>query len=115
MVSLKLTPKAKKEQNELAEYKPPEYGYGTQISLEDDQLKKLGLSSDMKVGTELEIKGKVTVKGLQKSAGEHGEHESLQLQITDMDIVSGDDDDADDKGLAKKMYANPPKATPYGK
>jgi hypothetical protein len=73
-----------------------EYPYGCCISLDDDCLKKLGLDGDMP-GVGESIHGcfiaKVTSASMNERVGEDGVAEQccrIELQITDMGILSAD-------------------------
>jgi hypothetical protein len=88
MVSMKMSKKEAKEQNEgpsIAE--SPSYPYGLSLSLDDDTCTKLGISDDLNVGDQVTISAKATVtskSGYQTMVGK-SEH-SACLQITDMEV-----------------------------
>jgi hypothetical protein len=70
----------------------PRYPYGLSIYLDDDSLKKLGITDLPKVGTSLPATITVTVVGTSQRAtqsGKDGEtmRTCVDLQITDMDIT----------------------------
>lgn len=100
-VSLKLSPKEKKE--ELAEYKPkaPEYPWGSCIRLDKDEMKKLGIDlSDAAEGATFTMAGKCKIVGYSMSKREGGEdYASVELQITDLGLEAEGGDD-----LASSMY-----------
>lgn len=101
LASMKLTPKEKKEVKADMEYKPPEYGYGTQLSLDGDQLAALGMSASETVGTVFNIAGEAKVVGTNTRQRENGESYScVELQITSL----GAEKQADAAELAKSMY-----------
>lgn len=104
MVSLKLSPKeAKEETMEVQDDKGPLYPYGTCLYLDDEAIKKLGLDAEQKKGSKLEISGWVEVVGWRKGENQGGETQSLELQITDLEVKGA----AEAKPLAQKMYAPP--------
>lgn len=86
LVDLKRTPKEAKKENEIS-YKPSPYGYGTSITLDGDQLKKLGIADLPDVGDECSIVaiGKVTSASMSASENS-GEKTSLSIQITRMKV-----------------------------
>lgn len=70
----------------------PKYPYGLSIYLDDDTLKKLGITDLPKVGTSIPATITVTVTGTSQRAtqsGKEGENmrTCVDLQITDMDIT----------------------------
>jgi len=70
----------------------PKYPYGLSIYLDDDTLKKLGITDLPKVGTSMPATITVTVTGTSQRAtqsGKEGENmrTCVDLQITDMDIT----------------------------
>lgn len=99
-VSLKLSPKEKKE--EIAEFKPkaPEYPWGSCIRLDKDEMKKLGIDlTDAKDGATFKLEGKAKIVGFSMSKREGGEsYASVELQITDLGL------EAAAKDLATGMY-----------
>lgn len=89
LVSLKLSPAEAKEESGVpldAAENLPKYPYGTSISLDDDELKKVGITAEQKVGAKFVIAGLVEVVGYEKSASQAGERQCLRLQITEMGL-----------------------------
>jgi hypothetical protein len=88
MVSMKMSKKEAKEQNECPTVADsPQYPYGLSINLDNDALDKLGLGTGVEVGDEVSIiaKAKVTSKsGYETMVG--GAENSIGLQITDMEV-----------------------------
>lgn len=75
----------------------PVYPFGTSISLENDQIEKLGLE-DGEVGDYLHAEILVKLCGLHVTATEAGERKCMNLQITHLKILSDEDGDDDDDG-----------------
>lgn len=87
LVDMKYTKAEAKE--EAAEYTPtgsgPEYPWGLQIRLEDEELKKLGISSLPDVGAEMTLTVNVKVTGVNESQYASGKSDRcVSLQITEM-------------------------------
>lgn len=98
--SLKRSP-AQAKKDEAVEYKPPEYSYGTCLSLDADMMKRLGLSSGLKAGTVLNIVGRAEIKRVTSSKSANGDDQSsMELQITDL----GCEAQQTTKKLAATMY-----------
>lgn len=93
MTNLAMSPdEAKKEYGaESMDNDLPRYPYGLSIYLDDDTLKKLGITDLPKVGTQMPATIMVTVTGTSQRATQGGEGEKtctcVDLQITDMDIT----------------------------
>lgn len=101
-VSLKVSAEERAEQQKAmtADYKAPEYGWGTSLHLEGAVLKKLGLDvSKLKAGQKLCIEGCAEVQSLTVSDGEGGKRESVSLQITELAA-----EPEGSKSLAASMY-----------
>ncbi len=65
----------------------PKYPWGLCVTLDDDSLEKLGVSSLPAVGTEVTIMAKAIVTAARENATQGGESEaSVDLQITDMRV-----------------------------
>lgn len=94
MANLALTAdEAKKEYGvESMDDNLPRFPYGLSLYLDDDTLKKLGITDLPKVGTQMPATIMVTVTGTSQRATQSGkEGETMRtcvdLQITDMDIT----------------------------
>jgi len=61
------------------------------IELNSEQLKKLGISASMRLGTTLMIHAKAYVQETSATMVEGGVDPSIELQITDMSIDAGGD------------------------
>ena len=96
MVSMKLSPAEKNDYEVTSiESDAPEYPWGLSIGLNGESLKKLGKSSsDFDLGDEIEMTIKVKVKGLSSSKyeGDSDGHESVDLQICEMELKDGNSD-----------------------
>lgn len=100
-VSLELSPaEAKKESGDAMEMEAPKYPYGTCLYLDDATLKMFGITdvSAIKVGAVMSIMGNVKVVGTSKREYEGGEHQCLDLQITDLGM------EGEKVPLAQRMY-----------
>lgn len=96
--------------------KPPEsdveYPYGLCINLGKDEIKKLGLKDLPDVGEEVTVLAVCTVTRVSQSASLKANDEDSQgveLQITHMGLVEGNDADEDATPMgkaAKKLYGN---------
>jgi hypothetical protein len=78
----------------------PAYPYGLCITLDAEQLDKLGINTLPKVGSEMMIKAKAYVKSTSAYETQGGKDMSVSLQITDMDVGEGDRS----KDRAEAMY-----------
>jgi hypothetical protein len=84
LVSMKL-PKEKAEAERYPTMQPPEYPWGLQITLENEQLKALGLSTLPAVGSTMTITAKVEVCSVsQYESQRDDDRRSVGLQITDL-------------------------------
>lgn len=85
----------KQEDDEtLAAYRPNQFGYGTEISLNGEQCEALGISKMLRAGQPLTIRanGIVTrsTEALESDTDSGGKDVSLCIQLTEMDVrVSG--------------------------
>ncbi len=86
MVSMKRTPKEIKEE-ETVEWTPPEYPYGLELRLGNDEMEKLGMNGIPEVGAKVNVSGAGEITGahMSKRAGEP-DHRSMTIQITDMAV-----------------------------
>lgn len=79
----------------------PAYPYGLTLHLDDDTLKKLGMTEVPAVGTEMLLQGKVVVTSCGMNQEQDGDKKSrCELQITDMELH-----DSAAKEPAAKLYA----------
>jgi len=96
MISLKRPPE---EPNEtLATASEPGYGYGTCVSLEEEQVKGLGIGN-LQAGTRVRIVAYGVIESVRVDVGE-GEGKNMSIQLTDMEATQASIAD----GAAQKMY-----------
>lgn len=62
----------------------PRYGYTLNIHLDEKQMKRLGLSEALPVGTVVNLEAKALVEGIRESVDHEGKEASMSLQITHM-------------------------------
>lgn len=85
MINMKRAPEREEMPGEI-EKDEPRYPYGLCISLEKEDMDKLGLSSLPKVGTEVSFIAKAVVKGTSAYETQGGSDMRVELQITDMEM-----------------------------
>lgn len=90
MASLKLSPKAQDDSSMLAA--PSDgggYGYGTSISLEEEQVTALG-AGKLTAGQKVRVVAYVIVSRVSVDVGEEGEGkgQDLAIQLTDMELTA---------------------------
>lgn len=94
MKDLKITKdEAKKEAKNYATIGPSDgerYSYGTRVTLDDTELKKLGIKELPAVGTVVMFEAKAKVISSRQSATESNNSRSIELQITHMDLEEGE-------------------------
>lgn len=81
---------------------PPEskYPWGMMLYVNHEVLDKLGLTADdFKVGTDMDLKIRVRVTGLSSREYEDGMQESVDLQVTGIDVPGASEDDK-----AKRLF-----------
>lgn len=103
LVDMKNTPAERKlEATPSVQPKGPEYPWGLRLTLNNESLKKLGLTDNPKMGTVLHVDAVVEVCSVSSYEADSpkGESRSVDLQVTSMAIASADDD-----GAADKLYA----------
>jgi hypothetical protein len=90
LTDLKITKaEAEKEKKNYAISGPGDgerYSYGTRLTLDDAELKKLGIKELPAVGTVLMFEAKAKVISSRQSASESSNNRSIELQITHMDF-----------------------------
>jgi hypothetical protein len=75
----------------------PKYPYGLTISLDDESLAKVGITSLPSVGTKMTLTARVEVCGTSQYQDRKGESDtSLSLQITDMELSGADESGSQD-------------------
>lgn len=80
---------AKAESSEVNELEAPKYPYGTCLYLDEKTLDKLGISEMPDVGTMVKIEAMAKVTGTSEREYEGGSHKTLDLQLTDMGLEEG--------------------------
>ncbi len=104
MQDLKITKKEAKSKSEamaVSSYEDQErYPYGLRLDLNDDTLKKLGITKLPAVGTVLMFEAKAKVVGSRQSATVESDNRSIELQITHLDLEM-DDDEVDEGELTR--------------
>jgi hypothetical protein len=105
MVSLKMTPKEAKAEGfgSPTDIKPPEYPWGTSLTLTNETAKELFPNGLPDVGTEFKISGTVRVKGKNENQQEGEDvRTSIDLQVTDLDVPNT----VPKKDAAATLYPN---------
>lgn len=83
----------------------PIYPYNLCISLNDEQLEKLGLCSDVSVDDVLQFEAEAKVTSVSKNATAGGEQCRVELQITAMSCTEDHEEEPEKKTPAyKKAY-----------
>lgn len=101
MANMKMSREEAKEYSEPMATDAPEYPYGLCIDLNDDSLEKLGITSLPAVGTVVTIQAKAIVTSTSSNSTQGGEQEMrASLQITDMEVETGDA-----KSAVQRLYA----------
>lgn len=105
MIDMKMTPAQKSDYEAVPMVSDaPEYPYGLSIDLSKESLERLGKSaSDFELGEEFEMTVKVKVKGISSSQyeGDSDGHESVDLQICEMEM---DDGHKSDESRINRLY-----------
>ena len=85
LVSMKRTKAEVKEMSAPTAMDDEQYPYGLRISLQNDELEKLGIDKLPGVGDTFELEAIVVVKSVSAGQSEGGEkRRSIELQITEM-------------------------------
>lgn len=102
MINMKREPEREEMPGEI-EGDEPQYPYGLCISLEQDDLEKLGITALPKVGVEMTVTARAYVKSTSAydTQGE-GKRMSVSLQITDLELGGGQNERTDN--LATMLY-----------
>jgi hypothetical protein len=91
----------------------PEYPYGCCISLDDESLAKLKLDGDLpQVGEMIhfEALAKVTSASMNERINADGSKDNccrIELQITDMGVIGGEDEDDKAEARRRRFYGSP--------
>lgn len=81
----------------------PIYPYGLCLSLNDDEIAKLGLDDDAEVGDMLEMKILCKITSVSKNATTGGERNRIELQITHIEDDE-EEEAAEARNPAKTLY-----------
>jgi len=102
LINMEMSKEEAKEYNEgPSPAESPKYPWGLCITLNDESLKKLGLTALPAAGSEVTIVAKAQVSGIRETQTQGGDTEaSMDLQITDMTLSTG----WNAKDLAAKLY-----------
>lgn len=86
----------------------PEYPYGLQIHLTENELDKIGMKNLPEPGTKMTMAAKVHVIGAMMHDGPDGKHKSLHLQITHMSVGGEKEghEKTDGETKGKKLYGD---------
>ncbi len=114
MISLELDDETQFDSPVVSAISPdkPRFPYGTRISLEDAQLKAIGLDpADCCIGGMIHIHGLARITSVSQNDSEGGQHSRVELQIEQMCCVESEDSEnaaADEKmdraARRKKLY-----------
>lgn len=108
MKSMKMPPQETLDNPVAVPANKEEYPYGLRITLQKEQLAKLGMKEMPKVGDSFVADAKMVVKSVQVSDGGNGTYKSVDLQITHLGL----EDDGEEKSqrTGKMMFDKmPPK------
>ncbi|NYT45135.1 hypothetical protein H0A64_09905 [Alcaligenaceae bacterium] len=93
MISMKTSEKRSATLLAEVEADTPEYPYGLRINLDDDSLKKLGITELPEVGTTMTLQARVEVVSVSQHESDNGKHRDMSLQITDMTLEASNTKD----------------------
>lgn len=101
MKSMKMN-KSKTKTTEPVEMDKEEYPYGLRLHLDNESLKKLGMTSLPEMGKAMVLQARVEVTDMHESVrqGEKEPDRSMSLQITDMELAP----EPDKKSAADVFY-----------
>lgn len=89
MINMKQKPEREEKPGEI-EMDQPEYPYGLSISLEKEQLEKLGITELPKVGAKMMLHANAIVKTVSAYDTQSGSDQRVELQITEMELAAGE-------------------------
>jgi len=105
LIDMKNTVKTK-DSSLVSPVENDEYPYGLRIRLDNDTLKKLGITELPAIDSEHKLVALVCVVGLNmnESAGEGEPYRSVELQIEQMALAPAKEEAGESKDPAKAMY-----------
>lgn len=105
MIDMKNTVKTK-DSSLVSPMEQDEYPYGLRIRLDNDSLKKLGLTELPAIDSEHKLVALVSVVGLtmNESAGEDEAYRSVELQIKQLALMPKGEEGEAKRDPAKAMY-----------
>lgn len=105
LIDMKKTVKTK-DSSLVSPVERNEYPYGLRINLDNDSLKKLGITEMPALDSEFKLVALVCVVGLSmnESAGEDGPYRSLDLQIEQLALMPAKEEAGESEDPAKAMY-----------
>lgn len=99
MISTKMSPEKAKEYatgEPVSASDAPAYSWGTSLCLDTELLKRLGIEAPPEVGKEFTLTARCVVTGTSQRQQQDGDKDqSLDLQITDMELSAPSKPDAD--------------------
>lgn len=109
-VDLKRTKADKKSREESYKNMSPDgddYPYGLTVRLSSDELKKLGLSTMPKTGTEIELEAKAYVVSVTDNQRDGRHERSIELQLRKIALEGADDEpeEADPEARTRGMMS----------
>lgn len=106
MINMMMSQEDRDEYQDTVMAKQPLYPYGLCIQLDDETIKKLGITKLPEIDEVIEFCCKAQVVSLHSRKESNDEDESsVCLQITDMEIVQEDESDDPDR-MARKLYGD---------
>lgn len=94
MINMKMTPDEAKAECSPMEDGGPAYPYGLSISLDDEVLAKLGITTPPAVGAKMTLQAMVEVTNTSQYENQDGKDVCISLQITDMELSGAGDPSA---------------------
>lgn len=102
MPNMKMSAKEAKEWTSPTPADAPEYPYGLELSLDEESLAKLGISTPPAVGTQFTVIARCTVTSASQYQTQGGEPEGNSCwQITDMEVAPAS---SLDERASSKLY-----------
>lgn len=89
MIDMKQKPEREEAPGEI-EAEQPQYPYGLSLSLEKEQLEKLGITELPKVGDKMMVHANAIVKTVSAYDTQSGSDQRVELQITEMEVSPGE-------------------------